>query len=256
MSPGQLALVGLFVDLGADLGHRLLDLDAGGGDVGQQRPGERAVGAFLAVQRGLSGAGRKRDQGAFTGFHFGQAALNRHAAGGRIRLDLRGEGIVAASVQEHQLDLGVAHGLVEREIDVDGGAELDVHFRFDVGIDRQQIIGAADGDAVASVEEQRDVGALCLLAEFEQPLRHLVARQVGALDDIEADVAQCAGHRFGVDRRIGKGRHILVGAVADDKGDATVGLGGAGGERHANQRKDDGEGAHLKSPGGIDHAGR
>ena len=119
--------------------------------------------------------------------------LHRDAAGRGVRLDLGGERIVAAGVEEHQLDLGVAHGLVEREVDIDGGAELDVHFGFDVGIDRQQIIGAVDGDAVAGIEEHRDVGALRLLAEFEQPLGHLVAGEVGAFDHVEADIAK---HRW------------------------------------------------------------
>ncbi len=202
MTPGQLALVGLLVDLGADLGHRLLDLDAGGRDVGDQRAGERAVGALLAVERGLARAGRERDQRAFAGFHFGKAGSDRHAAGRRVRLDLGGERIVAAGVEEHQLDLGVAHGLVERQVDVDGGAKLDVHFRFDVGIDRQQIVGAADGDAVTGIEEHGDIGALRLLAEVEQLFRHLVAGEVGAFDHLEADIAQHARHRLGVDRRV------------------------------------------------------
>ena len=225
MAPGKLALVGLFIDLGADLGHRLLDLDAGRGDIGHQRAGERAVGAFLAVERGLPGAGRECDQGAFAGFHFGKTRLHIDAAGRGVRLHLRGKRIVAAGIEEHQLDLGVAHGLVERKIDVDRRTELDVHFGFDVGVDRQQVVGAADGDAVAGVEEQRDVGALRLLAEFEQPLGHLVAGEVGAFDHLEADIAQHARHRLGVDRRIWKRLNVLVGAVADDKGDAPVGPG-------------------------------
>ena len=234
MPPRQLALVGLLVDLGADLGHRLLDLDAGRRDVGDQGAGERAVGAFLAVERGLPGAGRECDQRAFAGLHLRKAGLHRDAAGRRIRFDLRREGIVAAGIEEHQLDLGVAHGLVEREIDIDRRAQLDVHFRFDVGIDRQQVIGAADGDAVAGIEEHRDVGALCLLAELEQPLGHGIAGQVGAFDDVETHIAQHGRHRLGVDRRVGKLRHVLVGAVADDEGDAFVGLGRVGREQHAN----------------------
>ena len=144
-------------------------------DVGHQRAGERAVGAGLAVERGLSGAGRERDQRALAGFHFGETGLHGDAAGGLGGTNFGRERIVAAGIEEHQLDLGVAHGLFEREVDIDGGAELDVHFGFEVGIDRQQVVGAVHRDAVAGIEEQRDVGAFGLLAEVQQLFRHLVA---------------------------------------------------------------------------------
>ena len=246
MSPGQLTLVGLFVDLGAHFRHRLLDLDAGRRDVGHQGAGERTVGAFLAVERGLPRTGCECDQRALTGFHFGKSRLHRHAAGRRTRPDLGGKRIVAAGIEEHQLDLGVAHGLVERGVDIDRSAELDVHLRPDVGIDWEQVVGAVDGDAVAGIEEHRDIGALRLLAEVEQLLRHRVAGQVGALDHLEPDIAQHRRHRLGVDRRVGKLGDILVGAVADDKGDAAVGLGDAGGEQHAEQGNNDSKVTHAK----------
>src|SRR6266702_3745688 len=72
--PGQLRLVGLVIDLGADLGHRLLDLDAGGSDVGNERAGEGAVGAGFAIERGLARASGKGNQRAFAGLHLGKAA--------------------------------------------------------------------------------------------------------------------------------------------------------------------------------------
>ncbi len=255
MTPGQLALVGFLVDLGADPGHGLLNLDAGRGDIGDQGAGERAVGAFLAVKRGLPGTGREGDQRTLAGLHFGETCLYRHAAGCGVRLDLRGERIVAAGIEEYQLDLGVAHGLVEREIDVDGGAEFHIHFRFDVGVDRQQVVGARDGDAVAGIEEHRDVGVLCLLAEVKQPFRHLVAREVGPFNHLETDIAQRACHRPGVDWGVGKGRHVPVGAVADHEGDAAVGLGGSSGKCHAEKANDQGEVAHWKYPQGIEMLG-
>jgi hypothetical protein len=173
-------------------------------------------------------------QGAFAGFHFGQTGLHRDAARACAGLDLGGKRVVAAGIEKHQLNLGVIHGLVEREIDVDRVAELDVHFGFDVGVDRQQIVGAIDGDAMAGIEEHRDVGALRFLAEFEQPLGHLVAGKIDAFDHIETGVAEHARHRLGIDRRIRKLRHIFVGAIANHKGDATVGLGRVGGKQHAN----------------------
>src|SRR5213595_216772 len=82
------------------------------------------------------------------------------------------ERIVAAGVEEHQLDLGVAHGLLQRQVDIDGGAELDFHLGFEVGVDRQQIVAAVHRDAVAGIEKQRDVGAFRLLAEVQELFRH------------------------------------------------------------------------------------
>ncbi len=248
MAPGQLTLAGLLVDLGTHRGHRLLDLDAGLGDVVDQRAGERAVVALLAVERGLAGAGRERDQRAFAGLHLGKTALHVDAAGRRVRLDLGGERIVAAGVEEDELDLGIAHGLVERQVDVDGRAQLDVHLRLDVGVDGQQVIGAADGDAVAGIIEQRDVGALRLAAEVEQFLRHLVAAEIGSFDHLEADIAQRGRHRLGVDRRVRQLRDVLVGAVADDEGNAAVSLRGIDRQRHAHQRCEEGEIAHSEIP--------
>jgi hypothetical protein len=101
---------------------------------------------------------------------------------------------------------------------------------------------------MAGIKEHRDVGALRLLAEVEQLFGHGVAGQVGALDHFETDIAQHRRHRLGVDRRVRKLRDILVGAVADDKGDTLVGLCRIRGEQHANQGEENGAVAHLKSP--------
>ena len=105
VTPGQLVLVGLFVDLGADLGHRLLDLDAGRGDIGDQRAGERAVGALLAVERGLAGAGGERDQRALAGFHLGKAGLYRHAAGSLAERILAANGLSRQASRNTSLTL-------------------------------------------------------------------------------------------------------------------------------------------------------
>ncbi len=255
IAPGQLRPPGLFMDLAANLRHRLLNLDSRLGDMGQQRPGERAVGADLAIERGLSRAGGERDQGAFAGFHFGQTRLHRNTARAPGGLGLGGKGIVAAGIEEHQLDLGGVHGLVEGEIDVDRVAELDIDLGFDVGIDRQQVVDAVNGDAMAGIKKHSNIRALGFLAEFEQPLGHLVAGEIDALDHIETCVAEQAGHRRGIDRRVRKRRRILVGAVADDKGDAPVGFGGIRTDENPQDRQCKDQQAHgpifpdLKSGG-------
>jgi hypothetical protein len=77
---------------------------------------------------------------------------------------------------------------------------------------------------VAGIEEQRDIGAFRLLAEVQKLFRHPVAAEVGALDDIEADIAQQFCHRPDVDRRIRQRRHVLVAAVADHESHALVRL--------------------------------
>ena len=91
---------------------------------------------------------------------------------------------------------------------------------------------------MAGIEENGDVGALRLLAEVEQPLRHLVARQVSAFNDFKADIAKRACDRLGVDRRVRQRGDVLVGAVADHEGDASLGLGGTRRHGHNDQGKD------------------
>jgi hypothetical protein len=101
---------------------------------------------------------------------------------------------------------------------------------------------------VAGIEEQRDVGALRLLAEVEQPLGHLVAREIGAFDHFEADIAERAGHRLCVNGRIRERSDILVGAVADHESDTLLGICGAGRKGHADYRQNEGWVAHQENP--------
>ena len=106
---------------------------------------------------------------------------------------------------------------------------------------------------MAGVEKYRDVGALRLLAEFKQALGHFIAGKIGAFDDFKAHIAKHGRHRLGVDRRVRKLRYVFVGAIADDKGDAPVGLGRLRREQHAKQGNNNGEIAHLKAPDRIEH---
>jgi len=55
---------------------------------------------------------------------------------------------------------------------VDHGTMLNVRLRLELGINRQQVVGAVHRNAVRGMEEQRDLGALRSLAEVAQPIRH------------------------------------------------------------------------------------
>jgi len=83
---------------------------------------------------------------------------------------------------------------------------------------------AGDGNAVAGVEEQRESAPCRLLAEVEQPLGHLVAREIGALDTSNPTLRKRRGYRLRIDRRVRQRRNVLVGAVTDDKGNTLVAL--------------------------------
>jgi len=110
--------------------------------------------------------------------------------------------VTVSALEEHQLDLGIVHGLVEREIDIDRAPQLDVHFRFDVGIDRQQIVGVAlMAMPWPASEEHATVGALRLaFADSSSSARHLVAGEIGAKTrrPRSADIAKHGRHRLGI----------------------------------------------------------
>ena len=99
--------------------------------------------------------------------------------------------------------------------------------------------GAPLDDRHRDDDEQRDEGGVAQRrADLARRVEHgrgdghlAVGGRRGRIDrdDLEADVAKHARHRLGVDLGVGQRLHILVGAIADDKGDTAVGLGRQGG---------------------------
>ena len=90
------------------------------------------------------------------------------------------------------------------------------------GVDRQEIVLVADGDAVAGIIDDAGLGAVELLGEFADDAGHLVHLQVVAFDDLEAEPLQRGRDRLGVAQRIRQRRHRRIGAIADDEGDAAL----------------------------------
>lgn len=133
-----------------------------------------------------------------------------------------GEGVVAAGVQDHDLDpLGAVHRAedqVQRH-----GLEVHVAVGCQGGVDGDQIVVPAHLHAVASVIDHGDIGAARVAGEGFQDLLELDLGQVLTSGHREADLAQGLGHGRGVIGRIGQAPAMGIGRIADDQGDPRLG---------------------------------
>jgi hypothetical protein len=88
---------------------------------------------------------------------------------------------------------------------------------------------------MAGIIEQRDLGLARLADEGRDRVLHAFLAGVELEVDVEAEFAERLGDRARIGRRVGE-RHArhLVGAVADDQGDAFRGEGARGADRHEN----------------------
>lgn len=139
-----------------------------------QRRGEGRV-RTVAVQGNVSRAGRESDHGAFAaGFlnlDFSKTCTNAAgAARSHAAREGAGQRIVAAGIQEHHLNLHVLGHLAHDEIN-GNGFEIERGFILDRGVDRYQVILTGDLKAVAGVEENGDIRAICLFAKSMTDLR-------------------------------------------------------------------------------------
>jgi hypothetical protein len=218
----------------AHAAERKAQIEAGHGEVLDQRRGERAVLAF-AVGGGRAGLGGERDQ------RVGRDRLDLgEAAADRARLDgaLHGPGerIVAAGVENDQAQplggLEQPHHAVERDRLV-----LDVDVALERGVDGEEIVGAVDLDAVAGIEHDGDVGLVRVLGEVAERAAHLDAGEIvlGG-DDLEARLFEHGGDGGCVIDRIGERPDIGVIGIADDQRDALFGQRLAGEQCRNGQR--------------------
>ena len=173
-----------------------------------QGRGQRArIGAVavVTVERDAARLGRKRNQRACRRLHLRQAAGRRvHAA--------VAERIVAAGIEQQQIDLGARLlQFVENSGEPDALQE-HVAIIHRIGIDRHQIVQPVGLDAMAGVIEQRDVGADQFLLKFLQ--RGVEAGLVeielrAAADHEEAERRERVRHQLRVIARVGSGRAWL-----------------------------------------------
>ena len=129
------------------------------------------------------------------------------------------ERIVAAGVEEDDVGLGAALELLHDARQRDQ-RNVDLGLVFDLRVDRHEIVLAIHLQAVAGIEEQRDVGLLGGPAELDQRLDQRAAVEVGAADHLEAERLEALRHVVGVVARIGELRREFIGRVADDQRNA------------------------------------
>ena len=144
----------------------------------------------------------------------------------------RDSGIVAAGVKDDDADRRVRRQRRQDLLDLDG-ARLEMRRRGQFGIDRDQEIVAFDLHAVAGIIDQRHLRVIGGLGEAVDRVDHAGLVEIGALDDLEARVAQRRRDQIGVIGRVGKRDGMDIFAVADDQRDALCVVG----RRHARQRR-------------------
>ena len=171
---------------------------------------ERAVLA-VAIGGGRARLRRIGDQRVGAGrLDLGEAVADR--ARGHRALHGLGKRIVAAGVEndEPQLlgRLDRDQHAVERERLV-----IDVGVALELGIHRDQIVGAVDLDAVAGIIDHGDIGIAGAVGEVAQRAPRLGRREILAgIDDIETGILQRRGDPRRVIDGIGERRDVLVGA--------------------------------------------
>jgi hypothetical protein len=138
------------------------------------------------------------------------------------------ERIVSAGVEDHDVEppAGTVRRvhLVEHPVHVEH-LEFRVRLPRHVRVDGNEIVRAAELDAVAGIVEQRDVGALHLCPEalhgaIEAGLVQVDLRT--AAGQREAKPAQGVGDEPGVARRASQRRNAGVFRIAHDEGDTLV----------------------------------
>ena len=181
------------------------DIEAGGDDALQQRRRERAVPA-LAVLGGGAVLGGIRHQGAADRL---DAAKPARAAPGR------GEGVVAAGVEDHQPEPRHAVELAEHGVERNR-LQVDVARRGQPRIGRDEVVATARLDAVAGEVDQPKLRPPRQARQLTQRRPEAIEAQVLAQEHrVELELPlQGLGHRLRIVQRIGQPPDLVVG-IAD-----------------------------------------
>jgi hypothetical protein len=206
----------------------------------------------VAIVGGGARLRRIGDQGVGAG-RLDLAETGDNGAIGRLALALHDadEGIVAAGIEDDQAQaLGAVrrrHQPLQRNRFVIGVAVAG-----EPRIDRNEIIDAADFEAVAGIIDHGDVGLVGCSFEFaDRTLEFEIADIDLDVDGIEAGIPEHLGDRACVprgDRKLGNG---LVARIADHQRHALL---GPGSSRRENHRKDGSPDRGRQWDETVDHA--
>ena len=121
----------------------------------------------------------------------------------------------------------------------DNASSYDVEVALELGVDRDQVVGAVDLDAVAGVVDHGDVGIARAVGEIAQHPPHLErAEIVPRHHDVEAGLLERVGHQRRIVGGIGEPRHVLIGGIADHQRHALAGKGRSAGEQQQGGEED------------------
>ncbi len=147
-------------------------------------------------------------------------AHDRPGLASRQRL---GERIVAAGVEDDDVDPVLALHLLENERDADR-AEIEVGRALEHDVGRNEIVLFVDRNAMSGIVDHRRFRARKIRRELGHLRPHPGDVEVITVDYLEPELAKCVRDRARVQDRVVEARRVLIGAVADNEGDALFGL--------------------------------
>jgi hypothetical protein len=130
--------------------------------------------------------------------------------------------IVPAGIEKHEVHAAFGLHLLQHLVEIDR-LVVKVALLGELRIDGDQIIHPIELQPVSRVIEQRHLGVLQPVAEAAQCLVHDRLGDIDAQIDVESHPLERLPDGLSVALRIGQRRGVLIGAIADDRRDSTLG---------------------------------
>ena len=149
-----------------------------------------------------------------------QAALD-HQRSGLLPRQRRRERIVAAGVEDDDVDAVLPLHFLEQERDADR-VQIKVGRTFQDDVGRDEVVLLIDRDPVAGIVNDRRLGAGERGGELGDFPAHLVDVEIVAVDHLKAELAETVGDRSCVEDGVIETNGVLIGPVPDHQRDALL----------------------------------